>query len=844
MHYRLSRIRMQVFCVSLLLAAATSLSAQLSAPKVSGATFGYTDPFVLGEEIQFTPQPFPPAAKQPGRYEIYLNGIDVTSSAAIPLVPVGPNPPPGGWPSAPDFQYPFTRNFANQYNLMAPVVTDVYDTLRGSVVRRTRTLLYDRRWYEFLMPQSTLPQPRGVGVQLTQWGLDLLEDLHTLTLPRQSLEQFNAALEQEVASASNELETDTDLFNGLNHNEDRICFGYGSVQDVFPPTMAPVSIALADATAQYALYETLSDALSNGTPVTALGLANPVVTAILAVGLQVAVDNACVKELPNLSQDFEICFGRLEGELTDADLLWVNSVDLALSTNSGQIDANPVELGAVQGTAHINLRDAFIRYQAGGAACGVPGVFHRPQNHFDDDTTFINERYTWAQCPNVTFSADSAINRIPLAGGAFDEVPVELQMSADAGDPERVDFDQVSLSTVFDLVNEDDVAAINGACALSTPLQDDAETLASAFYPIVEAALGTTWDQLSPTRHAQAMDLLFESFEVGAYEPASHSISWPVIETGTDEDFPYPAFLGTDGRKDVNGLFALMDAAGATPRPAAQIVPPVNNYVQQHWGNFANAYPTTALWNREVDGDGKPYDVAMVMSVNALNQILGAQMSTAKLRFDIEPAGVTLPGLPVFDKAITRIRVQPNLTPFLFISPEPHPVPGIGIPSLQEVPMALHLADLQVTLGVALDPGKPKWIEAVRFAVDVHDLDVQLQFSDQLGKETLDFIPGDSPQVDIIPLYSKIPLCQIKSPVGRTAAGPNCLAGLTADVLAAVEDEVLDRLYSMLEEIPAPQHWDPDNPGRAFVQVEHLSNQTMPGPVQYVVFGRMSTIQE
>ncbi|MEZ5365456.1 MAG: hypothetical protein R2748_24790 [Bryobacterales bacterium] len=793
-----------------------NLAAQFVAPKASGSVIHPGDPYLVNDQIQFAPQPFPPALKLPGRFEIYLNGKDVTSVASTPLVPIGPVAPAGGWPTGVGYQYPFRRTFTNFYNIMTPVVTDVLDTARNYVVRRDRTLLYDGRFYESLLPGSTMPQPRGVGVQLTPSGLDAIEVLHANSLPRPSLDQFNADFEDEIASATNELTTDTSLFNGLNRNADRICFGYGSVRNIFPSSMNSVAVSYADAAAQYALYQTLKDALDNGTPLSSLALANPVLTAVATIGLQAVVDNACVKQLPNLDQDFEICFQTLQGEIVDADLLWVNSVDLELSPNSGQIDADPINLGMVTGTANVKLRDAFIRYQQGGAACGVTGVFHRPNNDFDNATTFINERYNFAQCPNVTFSADSAINRIPIGGGNFSSTPVELAMSVDASNDEKVDFDQVSLGTVFDLAGEGDIVADQGACVLSNPLQEDAETLVEAFYPIVEAALGTTWDQLDPTRHAQAMDLLLEPFGVGAYEPANHSIDWPVIETGTDEDFAYPGFLGADGRPDVYGLFALMDAERATPRPATSVVPPTYSYVQQHWGNFFGAYPSTSLWTRQVDGNGDPYDIAMTLSVNTLNQILGAQMSSDKLRFDIESPSVALPLTPQFQNAIMRIRVQPNLTPFLYLDPEPHPLPTTGAPPTEPGPMSLHLPDLQVTLAVAVDPQKPQWIEAAKFAVDVHDFDVEFRFSPTPGKRTLDFFGGADPQIDILPLYSKIPNCQIRVPVGHQGPPGDCLAAITEDVKTEIEDVVLERLHSMLEDVPAPQFWYPENPGQGF----------------------------
>jgi hypothetical protein len=212
--------------VAAFLAAPAWLAAQapavLQTPGVNGFAFG--EDHTVSDEIWFTGfSVFPNSPKQPNRYKTFVNGEDLSAQAAFPLVPVGPFPPPGGWPQAQGYQYPFRTYFENRYNLMAPVVSDVFDTLRGQVIQRKRTLLYDRRYFDALIPRSTLAIPRGVGVQLTPEGLEKLEDLHALTLPQPNLDAFNDSLRNTMSSASNELTTDTRLFANGAQNPDRVC---------------------------------------------------------------------------------------------------------------------------------------------------------------------------------------------------------------------------------------------------------------------------------------------------------------------------------------------------------------------------------------------------------------------------------------------------------------------------------------------------------------------------------------------------------------------------------------------------------------------------------------------
>ncbi|MBI1353119.1 MAG: hypothetical protein GC160_02150 [Acidobacteria bacterium] len=853
-------------------AAADPLWAQQGfAPKAPGSTFKTDSPFYSDPalSIQFAAPVIPGAQKQPGRYKAYLNGIDLSAGGALPLVPVGPLAPPGGWPQGAGYQYPFRDYFLDRYNLMSPVVADTVDTARGYVIQRNRTLLYDVRPDENIIPASTLAIPHGVGVQLTPEGLEKLEELHLTTLPRRNLEEFNDSFRAELSASGLEDDLDIRLFNGQQVNDDRICFAYSDVAAAFPATYGPVTSLFADATAQYLAYESLDDAL--GTPGGVLAVAGalaalpPPLNALAALGAQQAVDNACVKQVP-VPGDFELCFAKLEADIVDANLYWVNSVDLQLGAQSGQVDADPIELGVVEGSANLLLRDAVLRYKSGRQGCGFPGIFHRPEAELDNQQTFTDAtRYNFARCPNVTFRAEGAVNRRPVGINQFEQTPVELLLEIDGTNPEKVTFSQLDPQTYFDLTDEGDMTANTGACALSDPLQDAAEDLLAQFYPVIEAALGSTWDEGSPSRHAQAMDLLFQPFEVGTQEPAKYETRWPFLDTGTDDDLPYSG--PPNGVPDVYGIFGLMNAE-ARPRRQALVVPPTQTFFHQHHG-FAQAdRPSTALWDSRFDYQGDAYDVAYTFSVNALNQILGAQMSTDRLRFDFiageidllrlvapggpPPAGTPttgtawgqfLPQLMTFQNAEIAFRVEPNLAPFLFIHPDPVPLLGQQHPPREgELPMTYSVGDLQVTVAVRSAPGKP-WVEAARYAVDIYDPGVQLRFNSEPRSKTLEVIRNVAPSVRFLPLFSKIPGCPIRVPVGHEAPAGDCMSDLNSRVASLLTPQLLDRFYSLLEDIPGPQLWDADGKATVYVQVEHLSNLAWGGS-RYTMFGRFGVTQE
>ena len=156
----------------------------------------------------------------------------------------------------------------------------------------------------------------------------------------------------------------------------------------------------------------------------------------------------------------------------------------------------------------------------------------------------------------------------------------------------------------------------------------------------------------------------------------------------------------------------------------------------------------------------------------------------------------------------------------------------------------MKLGQLAEAAGIALRDGADAKVTG--FAIDNRKIAPGNVFGAFPGSTVNgeDFIPAAIPQIDIIPLYSKFPTCPIRVPVGHQGPANDCLVDITNDVKTAVQDELLDRLHSMLADIPAPQFWNPDNNEEVYVQVEPLSNQTIPGGSLYVVFGRLGIVNE
>src|SRR5262249_39424935 len=154
---------------------------------------------------------------------------------------------------------------------------------------------------------------------------------------------------------------------------------------------------------------------------------------IVAGGAQAYLAAECVQEQPT-TKTFEVCVGRIEGEITDLATAGILAVNLSYGPgilNASAIDdlLADVDLGSIDATIEGRLRDVFIRWSKTPLGCS-PTLMPLPQETLSETELLATAgREEWATCEKLRASA-AAAHLGPTTTGAFKVDPLAFDSNA------------------------------------------------------------------------------------------------------------------------------------------------------------------------------------------------------------------------------------------------------------------------------------------------------------------------------------------------------------------------------------------------------------------------------
>jgi hypothetical protein len=635
------------------------------------------------------------------------------------------------------------------------------------VIDRSKTYFWDLRG-----AGDVNVRPRGfpvdLGVQLTESGVDALEPAHLSSLPFPDLATFNLSLFDAHAGRAQSVETSTGFFN-----PDKACVPLSDVPE-------------------FAATPEFGELVTTKVVPQLLGY-------LWARSVPLPTWPICVQKGNVLNKrHYEVCFGRVDGELTDAELSGVGKVDLGVDTTHETITAE-VELGRVDQTIEGRLGGVFIRWSDGPLACLSRGALVQ-------------------QVADETLASDPALAELTTCSGLRADatqitnvVPGEFDFTA-SSEPEQFDTHDVFIGRFVLPVAGRRNESSHGTCAEAF-INADVERLLDLYYSPLEDALGAAWFGGAPdSSHAKALDLLLTTAEHGTFDGAlDHELT--TIATGGGVASK-PGFGVLDG-----AYFAFDTDAALWPTFALTLVPPV--WVEPEpigdlpWSADGGCAHTS---NRHL------FDLSFGTTTGALNQVLRELSASARLRFALPQVQAAAVGAVVaaIDPSITatavQVDIEPTLAPFTWMPPDPQGV-DTGYAEI-----AYHLHDLRATV---TDTGAGRTV--LRFRIDFLDAALQLSFDETLGT---DFLAVDLGGVHfaVTILETDLAGCPMQP---HDATGVVTCDRLTEAALALVlRGTIEDTMIDLLSDYPAPQFFDAQ--GYADVQ-QHIKNADKYQWEQYIV---------
>jgi len=677
-----------------------------------------------------------------------IQGLPPTSPLALQVngtytfdtvVPIGPGPPPGGFPPG----FPYADFYSEPNRVMLPILAELLHAPSKAVIDRSKSFFWDLRG-----AGTVTIRPRGVpaelGVQLTEAGIDALEPAHLSSLPFPDLPAFNAALFDAYAGRAQAVETSTGFFN-----PDKTCVPLSDVPE-FAATPEFRELVFTKALPQLMTY-----ALFRSIPWPTWPI--------------------CVQQWNLLALDhYEVCFGRVDGELTDVALASVDDVDLGVDTTHETVTAE-VELGRVDQTVEGKLAGAFIRWRDGSFACTTRDLLVQ-------------------QVADETLASDPALAALTTCSGLradatqiANAVPAEFDFTA-SSEPEEFDTHDDAVGRFVVPVAGRTTESSHGACAQAF-INTDVERLLSLYYAPLEDALEAAWFGGAPeSSHAKALDLLLTTAEHGTFDDAlDHELTTIVTSGGVASK---PGFGALDG-----AYFVFDTDAALKPAFTVATVPPVwiapGSIGDLPWSADGGC---AHLSNRHL------FDLSFATSTGALNQVLRELSASGRLRFALPQVQSAAVGAvvaaidPSISPAAVQVDIEPTLAPFTWMPPDPQGVES----GFAEI--AYHLHDL---LGTVTDTGAGRTV--LRFRIDFLEPALDLSFNGTLGADFLvAALTGAHFAVTI--LDTDLASCPMQP---HDASGLTSCDRLTEAALALVlRGTVEDAMIDVLSDYPAPQFFD------------------------------------
>ena len=677
----------------------------------------------------------------------------------------------------------------NKNKILLPIVAELIHIPSGAVAARHRIVICDKRASPALEThRENSAVSSSLAVQITNAGFPDLGPTHTSSLPDPDLDTFNDSLLTNYPSPQKEVEIPTGFFAPK-----KACFDLVDEETLFAELAANAyNEARIEAQLQRELYDEAKDA-AQGTP----GIVDELVVEA----------EFCVKKNPQ-PDDFEVCVGKVAGNLVSLELENIESVDLSEGPGLGQIQADSVFLGGLDGSVDGLLGDIFVRWTKGLPTCLV-----RPRgNVSDNDIVQTPELSAWVACDGMEADALSANDK-----------DLSFSYDIDPNDQEQIQVLAQSLAD-FDL----GAAALNhnvGTCGQDffdymdgTVDRNYVADLLDDYYDNIDEALDRAWNEgFQRTQQARSLERLLSPVEHGnpiIFDPSDHELT--------------STFRQLTNAAPFDGIRAVLDTDVAVKREFA-VVPAPETWVYAPNGPFPFSTNGFSPLPFQI-----PFDISYAVTTGGLNQVL-RETSAARLHFDFTPTwdelglnpadfGLTPQDDPPLNRRVlgaffpafnalprgTRltIKLRPTLTPITWM-PSDGAVPGL-------LPLTYQMGQFRVDL-VEQRNGRPDklWLRAM---IDFFVGDLLLAMNGEPGRK---FLAADLEeklfQFTIVrtqfrecPMVTVANFPQYQSACSRRMA--SALSGLITPRLEQI-------LVEMLSEYPGPQFFDSEGKAPAPTQV-------------------------
>lgn len=506
---------------------------------------------------------------------------------------------------------------------------------------------------------------------------------------------------------------------------------------------------------------------------------------VAAATLDAVADKMCVQD-PVADDHFEVCVYRLE-----ADPVGMTAGRFGYATLDG--DHPTADLSSdftfedVDVLVDLRLRDVELRWSEGAQHC-----VNRPTEAVaEGDYTTDPFLAGWSTCEDQLLTAVTAQTGEP---NLFDLIVNPL-------DEERLEVVQLSDAWTFLAGVSTDTSE---ACA-EPFLRDESRDALFGLQASVGNLVGDAWNEGYPvTEQAEALTMLFSGFDIGTYP-----------QTTTIPDAPYRSV----NRSIDRGFGLRWDTATEPFFQAATVFP------QGRWmTDVTYGSPTT---QPGLTPNGRPYDLSIRLTANALNQHLQAAVLergfTSPLDASWDDFGVRPPAgvsgsapMPLTGRNLGRwapplAALGPNVELYLSSTMAPTvwiPQDGYGHP-IGEQPILLSLGQALLTM-VVPDPGGDPALDRVVFqaAIDIYDRDLRLTFD--VGAQTSTFLRarfGD-PTSSVTILANSLAACPMHLHLANPPFIYQCEAQLERVILEDLVPLVERRLLGLFGSFGVPRYFD------------------------------------
>jgi hypothetical protein len=652
---------------------------------------------------------------------------------------------------------------------------------------------------EMFLEPNVAQSDSPLTMQLSPAAIDKLELTHADTLPFESVEAFNDAMETNLAEVATRKSVEFD---------DRMCLPVKDVPAI--KRTREYAEAYLQAGVYYGSYQAMSRncQAATGVCLAAAGAAFPP-AAVACLGICAAVEASCVKSLPK-PNDFEVCFNGIDATMKSQVVDRLSEVDLFISpltVGGSYTDTlfSDVTFDDLIAYVDIKLTDLEIRYATDRNHCiGRPKV-KVDQSSIDEEP----ELARFLSCPNATLSAEEVCTT------CLADYPQNLprsnhrlfNISPKSSNPEELIFADTG-PTELSLVAPGADLPADSICVSETwkahvpDLETEAQALLELFRPETLELFELTWNEF--TNHPRAESRSMRRLLRNLFQP---------LETGAvPDDFVDMQLDFIDTSLHFRDGFVLKQSVGIEPLEISDVPP-------QLYTNLDIENADARVVDRFEDAqtpDGQDFDMAMLLNTRYLNRLVAANfrrlmnldLAPTHAELGIAPVGTATEQSPVVMNGVSLARWSPlfadmglnsvsirsnvSVTPFTWMPKDWQPVPT-------NTPLFFVAPKIDITItDTTLDRVVARFVMSTRGRQSY-------QFSGVAEDPYLAYSYTGDWGISAVSLDFEN--CTLSSTGAACLAAAAALVDDIKTVFAARFDDALETVFGR---IPAPQFFDQD----------------------------------